>query len=69
MTAIPEFLPLFLRTSNLIESRRDTLVNMFLTGPSTNVGAMFKLKNHLESEFNFLAMSHLSTSHTVYMQA
>ena len=39
-SAISQFLPLFLRTSNLIESRRDTTVNMFLTGPSTNVRTM-----------------------------
>jgi hypothetical protein len=36
-TAMAQFLPQFLRTSNLIESRRDTTCNMFLSGPSTNL--------------------------------
>eukprot|EP00042_Codosiga_hollandica_P038236 m.309148 g.309148 ORF g.309148 m.309148 type:complete len:926 (+) comp55339_c0_seq1:5-2782(+) len=36
-TAIAHFLPLFLRTLNLIESRRDTTVNMLLSGPSSNL--------------------------------
>ena len=36
---IEHFLPLFLRTSNLLESRRDAATNMetFLSGPSSNL--------------------------------
>ncbi len=37
LSAAAVFESMFLRTSNLIESRRDTTVNMFLTGPSTNL--------------------------------
>ena len=32
MTLVSAMLPLFLRTSNLLESRRDSTTNMFLTG-------------------------------------
>jgi hypothetical protein len=37
MSDIEHYLPLFLRTSNLLESRRDTTTNLFLCGPACNL--------------------------------